>query len=90
MKEFHHVTIITDLREKIGKSNVLEPTIEKTPNGYKFNWDYQRTSQACQGEWASFSRIIDFCKDYDEEVYKIENEFTEFVKSEFKECFKQK
>lgn len=79
---------ISYLQNKYGKSNFKTPTIEKVPNGHIFNWNYQCTSFACQGQWSSFSRFIDSSKDYYKELHKFENDLSEFIKIEFKECFK--
>lgn len=88
MKSFHNLEVISYLKNNYGKSNFKNYSIEKIADGYIFNWDYQCTSFACQGHWSSFVRFIDLSKDYVEELNKFKIELTEFIKIEYKECFK--
>jgi hypothetical protein len=89
MKDFLSIPIINELKRLGGKSNFQTPTMEKVPDGYILNWDYQTTSWACQGSWSSFSRFVDSSKDYYKELHKFENDLTDFVKKEFTYYFKK-
>jgi len=58
------------------------PTLEKTSTGLMIQWNYQKTSFACQGEWAKYSVLYSF-EDYDFD--KAMQRLTDFIRSQYRE-----
>lgn len=58
------------------------PTLEKVKDGLIVEWNYQKTSFACQGEWAKYLAWYSF-EDYDFD--KAMQRLTDFIRSEYRE-----
>ena len=60
---------------------LLSPTIEDRGDRFFIEWKYQKTSYACQGEWAKIEEsILKSEYDFNEVVYRL----TDFIKWEYK------
>ena len=80
MKQTISLPIIYELNHQGEKLCI--PTLEKTSTGFMLQWNYQKTSFACQGQWSKYEVFYSF-EDYD--FNKAMQRLTDFIRSEYRE-----
>lgn len=79
MKRSIYLEVLSDK----GAKGLELPTLTKTNKSYLIEWHYQRTSFACQGQWAKYSSSIPLLDWDDKRRFQEEIRLTEFIKREY-------